>query len=73
VLPADWKPERTIAPRAWTSMLYVSARPEAIAARALSSVGVAAVTAPAPDSAIRALGRALGRAVRAALHEQVSG
>jgi phosphoglycolate phosphatase (TIGR01487 family) len=65
VLPADWKPERTIPPGAWTSMLYASARPEAIAPRVLSSVGVAAVTAPAQDSAIRALGRALGRAVRA--------
>ncbi len=66
LLPVDWKPARTIPPGAWTSMLYVSARPEAIAASVLSSVGVAAVTGPAQDSAIRALGRALGRAVRAA-------
>jgi phosphoglycolate phosphatase (TIGR01487 family) len=59
VLPPDWKPERTIPPDAWTSMLYASAHPDAIAPGVLRSVGVAAVSAPAQESVIRALGRAV--------------
>lgn len=63
LLPADWTPARAIPEDAFTSMLYVTAQPDAVAPLALSRVRIAAVTGAASQSAIGALSRAVGASI----------